>query len=91
METLVQPAGATYGIRYGIMLTAKPTNLLVPGRAISADRMMQGSLRVMPPCLAMGQAAGTAAALSLRKKTPLARLDIEELRKVLEKQGARLQ
>jgi hypothetical protein len=39
-------------------------NVLVAGRSISCERIVQGSIRVMPVCLAMGEAAGVAAALA---------------------------
>lgn len=91
MESLVQPAGKSYGIHWGCLLPRKIDNLLVAGRSISADRMMQGSSRVMPAAIAMGQAAGTAAALCVRKRLPPAKLDVAELRKVLAKDGARIE
>ena len=41
------------------------TNLLVAGRCAGFDRRVMGALRVKAPCMAMGEAVGTAAALSL--------------------------
>jgi len=42
-------------------------NLLVAGRCVSSDRQANSALRVQAPCMAMGQAAGAAAALGARE------------------------
>ena len=55
-----------YYIPYRSLLPLKVDNLLVAGRCAAGDREVLAAIRVMPPCFAMGQAAGTAAALSLR-------------------------
>ena len=68
-----------YGIPFSIMLPEKFDNLAVAGRCVSAEQAMLGSLRVMPACMAMGQAAGTAAAMS----RPLAKVNIKALQKKL--------
>jgi FAD dependent oxidoreductase len=44
-----------YGIPFRAMIPQQISNLLVAGRSISADRAMQGTTRVMPPCFAMGE------------------------------------
>lgn len=54
-----------YWIPYRILVPQKVGNLLVAGRCASAERPVLAAIRVIPPCFAMGQAAGTAAALSL--------------------------
>ena len=53
-----------YYIPYRALQAKSVDNLLVAGRCVSADRAVLSAIRVMPPCFAMGQAAGTAAALS---------------------------
>lgn len=57
------PEGDWYEIPYGCLVPAKKDGLLLAGRNISSDRDANGSLRVMPTCMALGQAAGTAAAI----------------------------
>lgn len=57
------------------------------GRTISADRIMMASIRMMPPCFATGQAAGTACAIAVREGINLDRIDVEKLRNILKKQG----
>ena len=55
--------GESYGIPYRAMIPVGLRNLLVPGRALSSDREIQSSSRVMPPCFVTGQAAGIAAGM----------------------------
>jgi len=55
------PPGDWYEIPYRCLLPLRPPGLLVAGRCISADRPAHGSLRIMPTCFFLGQAAGTAA------------------------------
>ena len=63
-------------------------NLLVAGRCVSSDRLANSGLRVQAPCMAMGQAAGAAAALAaLRKTTPL-KVPLAEIHGLLRKHGA---
>lgn len=83
------PPGQSHGVPYRCLLPVGIDNLWVAGRAASSDRAVQGSLRVMPNCFAMGQAAGTAAALALRGGLLGSRgVGIDELQRVLLEQGA---
>jgi len=59
-------SGESHGIPYRCLIPRGPRNLLVAGRCISTDRAVQGSTRVMPNCLATGEAAGCAAAIAVR-------------------------
>jgi hypothetical protein len=71
------------------MLEAEgPRNLLVAGRCASATQDAQASLRVSGPCFVMGQAAGTAAALSCSSATTLTDVPHSLLRRTLEEHGA---
>ena len=56
--------GESHGIPYRIMLPKGISNLIVAGRSVSCDHITQASLRVMPPCLVMGEAAGMAAGMA---------------------------
>jgi hypothetical protein len=62
-------------------------NLLVAGRCISANHIAAGSVRVMATCMAMGQGAGTAAALLNKNNIKTRNIDIKELRTTLIGQG----
>jgi len=70
------------------MLPKQVTNLICPGRAISVERPVLGPLRVMAPCMAMGEAAGQAAATVVRQQVPFYSVDAETLRKELRANGA---
>ena len=62
--------------------------MLVAGRCFSADREALGSARVIGGCLAMGQAAGTAASmLAASNLEDVRQLDVSLLRKTLEITG----
>lgn len=72
-------------IPYRVMVPAKgPTNLLVAGRSVSADRMALSSIRVMVPCMSMGEAAGHAAAMAASEGKPVREVDIDRLRSRLD-------
>ena len=78
--------GESYGIPYRAMIPKKRKNLLVPGRALSSDRAIQSSLRVMPPCFVTGQAAGIAAGLA--GDGDVRSVNTGELRSILREIGA---
>lgn len=80
--------GRWYGLPYRSLLPLEIDNLLVAGRAISASSDAAGAVRVMPPCMAMGHAAGIAAALSAAGGTSPRKLDPAEIRSRLLAQRA---
>lgn len=82
------PDGEWYGIPYGCLLVRGFDNLLVAGRNLSATHMAQASARIGGACFAMGEAAGTAAALSLGQEANPRALAIERLQGELERHGA---
>ncbi len=57
--------GEYFDIPYGCLVPTGVDNLLVAGRSLSASYLAHGSLRIQQTCMATGQAAGTAAALSI--------------------------
>lgn len=63
-------------------------NLLVAGRSVSSDRLANSALRVQAPCMAMGQAAGAAAALAAATNTTPMKVPFEQIRSVLKEHGA---
>ena len=56
--------GPWYGLPLRSLIPLDIENLIVAGRAISASSDAAGAVRVMPPCMAMGHAAGITAAIS---------------------------
>ncbi|MBM3123023.1 MAG: FAD-dependent oxidoreductase, partial [Chloroflexi bacterium] len=75
-------------IPYRIMLPRPMTNLICPGRSVSVERDVLGPLRVMAPCMAMGEAAGTAAAQVVQKGSSFSAVCIPTLRAELQRHGA---
>jgi hypothetical protein len=82
--------GPFFGVPYPCLLPVGISNLLVAGRAISADATAASATRMMPCCPAFGQAAGTAAAMAARQGVDPGFLDTAALRSRLEQQGAYL-
>jgi glycine/D-amino acid oxidase-like deaminating enzyme len=76
--------GETYGIPFRSLQPQGLDNVVVAGRCFSATHDAHASARSMGTCMAMGQAAGTAAALGEAPK----RLDVEALRARLRADGA---
>ena len=77
-----------YGIPYRSLLPRGVDRLLVAGRCISASRKALASARITGTCMAMGQAAGTGAALAARSNHAPRSLDVSTLRNTLRQQGA---
>jgi len=70
------PEGSAVGIPLSTLVVRDGTNVLVAGRCFSATHDAHASVRSMAQCMAMGQAAGTAAALAARHApgAPVARI-----------------
>lgn len=76
-----------YEIPYRILLPLGVNNLLTAGRCVSATHEALGAIRIMPAVFAMAQAAGTAAAMSLKSETGPKELDVSKLQDTLLEQG----
>lgn len=88
-EGFAQPA-QPYDIRYGCLLPRGIENMLTAGRCISGTHRAHASYRVMNICMAMGEAAGVAAALAVKSgKTPR-EVGAAEVRRVLTARGVEL-
>ena len=82
------PAGVYYTIPYRCLLPKAIDNLLVAGRCIGATHEAQASIRIMPICICIGEAAGTAAALAKKSGVAVADVDTDALRQRLREKGA---
>lgn len=80
-----------YGIPYRTLLPAGVEGLLVAGRCFSATHDAHASARSMATCMAMGQAAGTAAAMAVEQSTTPRALDAQLIRDRLRRDGALLE
>ena len=82
------PDGVYYTIPYRCLLPKDFDNLLVAGRSIGATHEAQASIRIMPICICLGEAAGTAAALAKKAGVDAADVDTDALRRRLREKGA---
>jgi hypothetical protein len=80
--------GTSYDIPYRCLLPKNVDNFIVAGRCFSATHEALASARMMPSCMAMGQAAGTAAALATSQNLSPRNLNIKTLQNSLRKDGA---
>ncbi len=71
--------GDCYDIPYGSLVPRGVRNLLVAGRCISTTHEAMAAIRVMPTCMAMGEAAGRAAAMAVRRGVEPTEIDVKEL------------
>jgi len=79
-----------YDIPYRCLTPKKIDNLLVSGRCISATHQGMAGARVMGTCIAIGQAAGTAAAFAAREHVAARDVDVVALRAALQADGVLL-
>ena len=85
---LIEPNSTrSYNIPYRTMLPVSIDNLLISGRCISSTHVAQSSVRAIYACMLTGQAAGTAAALSIRDNCVPEKINIRKLQDNLVKQG----
>jgi hypothetical protein len=84
------PPGTFYEIPYRCLVPRGVDNLLTAGRCLSASFAAQGSVRIQSNCRALGEAAGLAAALSLRQGVAPRALDGAMVRAELQARGGRL-
>ena len=70
------------------MVCDKIKNIVVAGRCISTTFLMQASVRIIPTCIDMGQAAGVACACSQKHGIALNEIDGAKLQNQLDYSGA---
>lgn len=79
-----------YDIPYRCLVPLKVENLLVAGRCISSEQQPYESHRAMAPIMAVGQAAGVAAALCCEAGVAPRRMNVRRVQEALVEQGAEL-
>ncbi|WP_215222728.1 FAD-dependent oxidoreductase [Echinicola shivajiensis] len=84
----LQWCGDCYDIPYRSLVPQKVEQLLVAGRAISTTHEAMSAIRVMAPCMAMGEAAGRAAAISIKEGIKPSQINVGVLRQKLSNSGA---
>ncbi|GHU75440.1 membrane protein [Clostridia bacterium] len=89
-KTAILGHGECFGIPYSIIVPKGFRNLWTAGRCNSSDVMVHGSIRVMPACGMMGQAAGSAAVQSIQTGQKANNLNTKTLVETLRVNGAYL-
>lgn len=75
-------------VRLSSMISKDFSNLMMAGRCISTDRETNSAIRVKASCMAMGQAAATAAAIAIEDGMDVKNISLKKLKKVLDEKGA---
>jgi ribulose 1,5-bisphosphate synthetase/thiazole synthase len=87
---ILPTTGRYFQLPYRTLLPKGVENLICAGRITGGDRVSHAATRNMMCCAVTGQAAGTAAALSLKRNEALESLSVTALQEELKRQGARL-
>ena len=88
---LVLPTtGRYFQVPYGILVPQGVDDLLVAGRCVAGDKVSHAATRSQMCCAVTGQAAGAAAAVSLRTGRSTAEVDVAAVQAELRRQGVRL-
>jgi len=72
-----------YTIPYGCLLPKNVEGLLLSGRNISGSHLAHSNFRIMSVCIAIGEAAGVAAALSVKQGIRLSEVEVTEIQKYM--------
>jgi len=86
---ILPTTGRYFQIPYRNLLPKGIGNLLVAGRSTGGDRISHAATRNMACCAVTGQAAGIAAALSIKSNRSMERMDVSAIQSELDRQGAR--
>lgn len=81
--------GAAF-VPYRCLISPNFPNLLIGGRAFSADDVSSASVRVQASAMGLGQAAGAAAALCAHSGVDVSDVEIAKLREILISYGTKL-
>jgi len=79
-----------YYIPLSCLISNSIDNLLTAGKSLSADKYAFAAVRVMPTCIAMGQAAGIAAAIAAEKGISAGEVPYRQVQAQLLRAGAYL-
>jgi len=84
----IESPRARYDLPYRCLVPKTVDNLLVSGRCVSVTSEALGSVRIQSHCLATGQAAGMAAAMSAAEQVSPRELNVQDLQARLAESGA---
>jgi ribulose 1,5-bisphosphate synthetase/thiazole synthase len=87
---ILPTTGRYFQVPYGILVPEKVRNLLVAGRCVAGDKISHAALRNMMGCTVTGQAAGVAAAVSVKQGVESGAVEVEHVQRALRRQGVRI-
>jgi hypothetical protein len=90
VQYVVRKSPAPYWFPYRALLAKEFRNLMAAGRCASVERDVMAAIRVMPPCIAMGEAAGVGAAIAVKHGVSPKEIDVAELLTALRAAGVYL-
>lgn len=73
----------SYALPMGVMLPQGVENLLVAEKSISVSNLANGTTRLQPVVLQIGQAAGTIAALAVKERKDVSKVTVREAQNAL--------
>lgn len=76
-----------YEVPYGVLVKTGFDNIITAGRTASAEGYGWDVLRVIPPAIITGQAAGCAAVQAIEDNAPIYGIDVKKLQNTLESQN----
>ena len=79
--------GGVARIPYSALIPRGSSNIIAAGRCIGADGQALGPIRIMAPCFAMGEAAGTAAGMAVKAGIGFPDVNTGLLRRTLKDNG----
>ena len=80
----------SYGLPLGVMISKDVDNLIVAEKSISVTNLVNGTTRLQPVVVQIGQAAGTLAALAVKGKKNIREVSVREVQRTLLENGAYL-
>lgn len=81
------PSIPSYSVPYGALIPEKVNGLIVAEKSVSVSNVANGTTRLQPVVLQIGQAAGAAAVLSVESGISASLLDVRSLQDVLLESG----
>lgn len=88
IDTRPLQEGVVPTLPYGALLPRDSRNLIVAGRTASGDQEANSAYRIQASCMAMGQAAGAAAAIAATRGLELREVPLGDLHALLRQHGA---
>ena len=89
--TVLMKIPEPYGIPLSACISADLDGLLMSGRCISMDRETLGSMRIMPTCMAIGEAVGILASEAVKRTASVRDIPAADVRAKLVSAGAILE